>query len=211
MDTSLERVYGAYSVKQKRAALCCLLAASALYDVHAVGAPPGALLLGGNLALWAASRWASPRLARRLWPILPHLAWHLALLQLLAHLFLQTNEVTARESLGWALLLDYLVYVTLPLRLRYCVMLSLGTCASYLVSLVGLAKSDAHLTQQVTLAFLTYSREPSSFPNTVESRDNLWVSDPHFFIRGKDMWAGFPNPIRINFFYRRTWNNYILK
>jgi adenylate cyclase 3 len=43
--------------------------------------------------------------------------------------------------------------VTLPLRLRYCVVLSVGTCASYLVAVVGLSKSDAHLLQQVGTSF----------------------------------------------------------
>ncbi|CAH2015830.1 unnamed protein product [Acanthoscelides obtectus] len=60
------------------------------------------------------------------------------------------NEVTSRDSLGWVLLLDYLIYVTLPIRLRYCVILSLGTCASYIVAVVGLSKSNLHLYHQVS-------------------------------------------------------------
>lgn len=155
-DPTIERLYQSYSVKQKRAALQCFLAASVLYDAYFLVVPSdqdlvalsltsGFLALNVGLIAW--SRWSR----YRLWAALPHIAWHLANLQLLCHLFLQKNEVTGRTSLGWALLLDYLLYVTLPLRLRYCVMLSVGTCASYLVAVTGLAKSDSHLTSQVNL------------------------------------------------------------
>lgn len=85
-----------------------------------------------------------------MWDAAPHIGWHIANTQLLAALFLKKNEVTSRDSLGWVLLLDYLIYVTLPIRLRYCIILSLGTCASYVAALVGLAKSDLHFYQQVS-------------------------------------------------------------
>lgn len=154
-DPSLEHLYQTYSVKQKRGALQCFLVAAVLYDIYWLAVPPAQdpLVLGVTLAFLALNgalllgcRWTRSRL----WAALPHLAWHLANLQLLCHLFLQKNEVTGRTSLGWVLLLDYLLYVTLPLRLRYCVMLSLGTCSSYLVAVEGLAfRSDSHLIHQV--------------------------------------------------------------
>lgn len=156
-DPSLEHLYQSYSVKQKRPALQCFLLAAILYDAYWLVVPQSQdlasrgvtlLFLVANVALLAWCRWSRSRL----WAALPHLAWHLANLQILAHLFLQKNEVTGRTSLGWVLLLDYLLYVTLPLRLRYCVMLSLGTCSSYLVAVEGLAlRSDTHLIQQVIL------------------------------------------------------------
>lgn len=89
-----------------------------------------------------------------IWAGIPHIAWLLAIFQLLATLFLKKCEVTSRDSLGWALLLDYLIYVTLPIRLRYCVILSVGTCASYLVSIIGLSKSDLHFAQQVSNRYI---------------------------------------------------------
>jgi adenylate cyclase 3 len=160
-DPSLEHLYQSYSVKQKRPALQCFLLAAILYDLYWLGVPQGQdlsaravtlLFLVLNAALLAWCRWS-----HRLWTALPHLAWHLANLQVLAHLFLQKNEVTGRTSLGWVLLLDYLLYVTLPLRLRYCVMLSLGTCSCYLVAVEGLAlRSDSHLVQQVITILDSY-------------------------------------------------------
>lgn len=157
-DPSLEHLYQTYSVKQKRAALQCFLCAAILYDAYFLLVPSGqdiltrgltACFLVLNISLLAWSRWSR----YRLWAALPHVAWHLANIQLLCHLFLQGNEVTGRTSLGWVLLLDYLLYVTLPLRLRYCIMLSIGTCASYLVTVIGLAKSDTHLPNQVRQSF----------------------------------------------------------
>ncbi|KDR18334.1 Adenylate cyclase type 3, partial [Zootermopsis nevadensis] len=155
-DPALEKLYQSYSVKQKRAGLEVFLYAAILYDVYMLVVPGGqdALMrgltiafLGLNLGLLA---WCCRGVQHSsVWAAVPHLAWHLANSQLLAHLFLKKNEVTGRDSLGWVLLLDYLLFVTLPLRLRYCVVLSAGTCASYLVAIVGLGKSDAHLLQQV--------------------------------------------------------------
>lgn len=155
-DPATEKLYQSYSVKQRRAGLRCFLYAAVLFDLYIVAVPNGqdAFICGTmtaflvlNLALLAWCWRGGDRKA--VWAAVPHLAWLLALAQLLAHLFLKRNEVTSRDSLGWALLLDYLVYITLPLRLRYCVMLSVGTCASYLVTVVGLTKSDTHIVQQV--------------------------------------------------------------
>lgn len=156
-DPAIERLYQSYSVKQKRAGLQCFLYAAILFDVYILSVPGGQdiiicsvlstfLVLNLLLLLWCKKGVSkSP-----LWAAIPHLSWHLANAQLLVHLFLKRNDVTSRDCLGWVLLLDYLVYVTLPLRLRYCFMLSLGTCASYIVAVVGLTKADTHLIEQVS-------------------------------------------------------------
>lgn len=157
-DPAIERLYQSYSVKQKRAGLQCFLYAAILFDAYMLAVPSSQdviiyvvmssfLVLNLCLFLWCKKgSQKSP-----IWAAIPHLSWHLANAQLLAHLFLKKNEVTSRDCLGWVLLLDYLVYVTLPLRLRYCIMLSIGTCASYLVAVVGLSKSDTHIVQQVRI------------------------------------------------------------
>lgn len=157
-DPALERLYQSYSVKQKRAGVQCFLAAAVLYDVFMlVGGPVQdsltrgltASFLGLNLALLA---WTlRPYRLDALWAAVPYVAWFLSITQLLAHLFLRKTEGTGRDALGWALLLDYLLYVTLPLRLRYCVLLSLATCGLYAVTVYGLAyKSDTTLPAQVS-------------------------------------------------------------
>ncbi|XP_067008082.2 adenylate cyclase type 3-like [Anabrus simplex] len=155
-DPALERLYQSYSVRGKRAGLQCFVCAAILYDIYSLSIPGAmdallrgltAAFLGFNLALLAWCWRGSPRCP--LWVAVPYLAWYLANSQLLAQMFLKKTDVTARDSLGWALLLDYLLFVTLPLRLRYCAMLSVGTCAMYLVAVAGLGMSDAHLIYQM--------------------------------------------------------------
>ncbi|CAH0556773.1 unnamed protein product [Brassicogethes aeneus] len=154
-DPSLERLYQSFSVKQKRAGLECFLITAILFDIYMIVVPSGqdiliysfmSAFLVTNLALllWCKRGFES----KLLWSAIPHVSWHVANAQVLAALFLKKNEVTSRDSLGWVLLLDYLIFVTLPLRLRYCVILSVGTCASYIAAVIGLSKSDLHFTQQ---------------------------------------------------------------
>lgn len=156
-DPSLEKLYQSYSVKQKRAGLECFLITAILFDIYVLVVPSGQdlivfgvmstfLILNCLLLIWC------KRGVQKcpIWPAIPHISWHIANAQLLVSLFLKKNEVTSRDNLGWALLLDYLIYVTLPLRLRYCTILSLGTCASYLAAVIGLCKSETHFLQQVS-------------------------------------------------------------
>lgn len=156
-DPALEKLYQSYSVKQKRSGLECFLITALLFDIYMLIVPSGQdllifgvigsfLLMNCFLLLWC-KRGTQNSIV---WAAIPHVSWHLANAQLLASLFLKKNEVTSRDSLGWVLLLDYLIYVTLPLRLRYCVILSAGTCASYLAAIIGLSKSETHQLHQVS-------------------------------------------------------------
>lgn len=122
-------------------------------DILIFGFMGSFLLMNSVLLVWCKGGFDN----KILWAAAPHIAWHIANTQLLAALFLKKNEVTSRDSLGWVLLMDYLIYVTLPIRLRYCIILSIGTCASYIAALIGLAKSDLHFYQQV-----------SNFPNKIK-------------------------------------------
>lgn len=153
----LEALYTSYSVRQRRSALPVFLAASLLYDCHCLLLPWGqepleravtGTFLAVNLALLGAAFLSNG--SRFAWSVLSHLSWHAANLQLLGRMFL-SPELSPRTDLGWVLLLDYLVYVTLPLRLRYCFVLAAGMSATYLVSLYGLSKSELNLLNQVPL------------------------------------------------------------
>lgn len=115
-------------------------------DVILFGFMSSFLMMNSALLIWCKRGFDN----KMLWAAVPHVSWHIANTQVLAALFLKKNEVTSRDGLGWVLLLDYLIYVTLPIRLRYCIILSIGTCASYVAALVGLAKSDFHFYQQVS-------------------------------------------------------------
>ncbi|XP_057663021.1 adenylate cyclase type 3 [Diorhabda carinulata] len=154
-DPSLEKLYQSFSIKQKRAGLECFLLTAILFDLYMLVIPSGQdiwifgfmslfLTINSCILVWCKRSYEN----KFIWAGIPHLCWHVANAQILVALFLKKNEVTSRDSLGWVLLLDYLIYVTLPMRLRYIVILSLGTCASYIAALIGLSKSDLHFYQQ---------------------------------------------------------------
>ncbi|XP_019870532.2 adenylate cyclase type 3 isoform X2 [Aethina tumida] len=160
-DSSLERLYQSFSVKQKRAGLECFLIAAILFDIYMIAVPSGQdlfifgfmgafLVMNCSLLIWCKQNYKS----KLIWAAIPHISWHIANAQVLAALFLKKNEVTSRDSLGWVLLLDYLIYVTLPLRLRYCIILSIGTCTSYIAAVIGLSKSNLHFVEQHVSNFI---------------------------------------------------------
>ncbi|KAK6631967.1 hypothetical protein RUM44_006997 [Polyplax serrata] len=157
-DASLEKLYLSYSVEQKREGLHCFLLASILYDIYYLAIPcdsenfnwplVGFLVCNFLLLLWClfGIRKCSP-----IWPAIPHVSWLVSIAQLLIGLVLKSSDVTGHDNLGWTVLMDYLLYVLLPLRLRYCILLSLVTCASYLTAITQLVKNDAHIIDQVSI------------------------------------------------------------
>lgn len=156
-DSALEKLYLSYSVHQKREGLYCFLVAAVLYDFFYLMVPyEGAtdfnwvmgafFLINTTILLWCifGLRACSPA-----WRALPYVCWVIFIAQVLLYLFLKVTEVTGRDNLGWVVVLDYLLYVLLPLRLRYCVLLSVSTCVLYLTAVGGLAKGENHLVEQV--------------------------------------------------------------
>lgn len=151
-SAKLESLYRASSLQQRRGGLECFLLSALLYGAHTIASPGLELLargltavfLGLNLGLLA---WAehNPRAKDALWSVIPHVAWKLYTAQLLAQLFLKSNDVTPRDGLGWLLLLLYLLFATLPLRLSLCALLSFGTALAYVVTVVGLSKAPAQI------------------------------------------------------------------
>lgn len=151
----LQALYRSYSVKQRRPFLKCFLIVSLYYDIYCIIIPLEQDLLNRGItafffAVNVCLYFISATTRRRLiWTTLPHLAWHAANLQILARMFL-SEDFTPRDDLGWVLVIEYLIYVTLPLSLRYCLVLAIGTFATYVVCLIGLVKSDGNLEYQVS-------------------------------------------------------------
>ncbi|KAF7284873.1 adenylate cyclase 3 [Rhynchophorus ferrugineus] len=156
-DHSLESLYQSFSVKQKRAGLKCFVITAILFDIYMLVVPicSDVLTIGTmftfliiNVILFILC--IKGFKSKILWAALPHICWQVANTQILVILYLKRNEVTLQDSLGWVLLFDYLIYVTLPLRLRYCIILSLATYVSYIAALMGLSKVQMQLTEQHT-------------------------------------------------------------
>ncbi|XP_018904366.1 adenylate cyclase type 3 [Bemisia tabaci] len=146
-DPSLERLYRSYSAKQKRAALPCFIFAAFAYDVYALTLPSfEPLVTCAFIVLWCVvlvwTRFREHRVA-------PHVASSLFLFQVLLHLALQPHGLSPRDSFGWVLLLDFLIYVALPLPLRFCLLFSVIACILYFILVVFFAKSEPYLLQQL--------------------------------------------------------------
>ena len=64
-------------------------------------------------------------------------------------LFLKSNKVTPMDSLAWMLLLLYLLFATLPLKLLRCANLAASSILLYLIAIIGLSsKTLEDLTSQ---------------------------------------------------------------
>jgi adenylate cyclase 3 len=65
---------------------------------------------------------------------------------------------SSRDSLGWAVLLNFLVYITIPVVLQYTgLLLGIGSFAIYVNTIIGLAKKENFFLEQVNFF---YSRKP---------------------------------------------------
>ncbi|XP_055634057.1 adenylate cyclase type 3 [Toxorhynchites rutilus septentrionalis] len=157
-DEVLEKLYRSYTLKQKRVAFGCYLAASILFDLWAILVPQGqgwesiavtSVFLTLNIILVLLLRFCGKsRFRRCIWEVAPHAAWLLAIKQLFLQLFLK-GTVTPRDSLGWAVLLNFLVYVTLPVLLKYTgILLGLGSFITYINAIIGLAKKENYFWEQ---------------------------------------------------------------
>lgn len=155
----LEKLYRASSLQQRRGGLTCFLMSAILYGIYTLVTPGFELpargvsgtFLGLSLVLLI---WAERGTVARntLWSLMPCVVWQLWIWHLLAQLLLRsapylktehefrlnTNsvKVTPKDSLGWMLLLIYLLFTTLPLRLRRCMILALITAAMYICFVV---------------------------------------------------------------------------
>ncbi|KAK0158963.1 hypothetical protein PV328_009897 [Microctonus aethiopoides] len=163
-NPKLERLYRASSLQQRRGGLHCFLLSAILYDTYTLASPEPEPLAKGSIAIFLGLNLGLLALAERgtkardkLWSALPHMAWHLSMAQLLGQLFLKPNIVTPRDSLGWLLLLLYLLFATLPLRLLHATLLALGTATTYIVAVVGLAKIPTQTPIEVLIVTVTLS------------------------------------------------------
>uniref|UniRef100_A0ABD2WWJ3 Adenylate cyclase type 3 n=1 Tax=Trichogramma kaykai TaxID=54128 RepID=A0ABD2WWJ3_9HYME len=151
-DPKLEELYRLSALKERRGGLQYFLVSAVLYDFYAIGLPdshalvrvPVGVGLAVNLALLAWSEWATKPRSDGLWQrAVPYLAWLVSSAQLIGPLFLKAgHDVTPRDNFGWLLMLVYLHFATLPLRLSLCLGLAVATTAAYLGSVYGLSNLD---------------------------------------------------------------------
>lgn len=154
-DSALERLYQTYNLKQKRASVECFLFACALYDVYALISEdrlhwPMLVFLFSNCCLWAWCKW-SPR---PLWRLIPIVVSQISSLQLIWRLIFNELPISGNDDLGWVVLFDFLLFVTLPLSWIWSILFSLVLCTEYLAVTWYLASQNADFYSKVNMRVL---------------------------------------------------------
>lgn len=126
------------------------MSASVLFDVYCLSVYDARstwtwFLLAINVATLLWCRLAGGQ--RRYWNAVAVLAWLTADVQVVFHMV--ANAADGADLLGWILLYDYLAYVSLPLTLALCVVLSATTCGTYVLTMAMLGGHHAYLARQV--------------------------------------------------------------
>ncbi|GAB0096782.1 Adenylate cyclase [Sergentomyia squamirostris] len=157
-DSVLEKIYQNYAIKQKRSGLICFLLTSILFDIWALFIPQGqtiaslgciCLFLLSNVILLAVLVLVG-KAKDAVWSVAPYLGWIFAFLQLAFHLLLKDN-LTPKDCLGWAMLLNFLVYIILPVPLKYhLVFFGIATFFMYMGIVASLAQVDDYFWSQLT-------------------------------------------------------------
>ncbi|KAM8715478.1 hypothetical protein ACLKA7_002519 [Drosophila subpalustris] len=160
----LNELYHNYSIKQRRSGLKWFLFAAVLFNIWTICIPweqaiptrvVNCSMLVAYMALTAlmhiGRRSEKPtlrRLHQSLQTIVPRALWFLSMLHFAAYVMLQTS-FSPRDVLGWAILLNFLIYVTLPLPLIF-LGLVIGFCTYFnCLSLpVGFSRPDRMISEQ---------------------------------------------------------------
>lgn len=152
-DSALESLYQTYNLKQKRASTECFLFACALYDVYALVSEDRlhlqmAAFFVIDCLLWIWCKW-SPK---PLWKLVPIVAGQIPGIQLVCRLVFNDLVISGNDDLGWAILFDFLLFVTLPLSLFWSVIFSLSLCAEYLtvVSYLAMRRNTINVYHKVS-------------------------------------------------------------
>ncbi|XP_064553900.1 adenylate cyclase type 3 isoform X2 [Drosophila montana] len=160
----LNELYHNYSIKQRRSGLKWFLFAALLFNIWTIFIPweqayttrvvnccmlKAYLTLGALLHIGRRSEQPSLRRFRQpLLTIVPRALWLLSMLHFAAYVMLQ-DSFSPRDVLGWAILLNFLIYVTLPLPLIF-LGLVVGFCTYFnCLSLpVGFSRPDPLISDQ---------------------------------------------------------------
>ncbi|TDG42386.1 hypothetical protein AWZ03_011191 [Drosophila navojoa] len=160
----LNELYHNYSIKQRRSGLKWFLFAAVLFNLWTICIPweqafltrvVNCSMLLAYLALTAllhigrqSEQPALRRFHHSLLTIVPRALWFLSMLHFAAYVMLQAS-FSPRDVLGWAILLNFLIYVTLPLPLIF-LGLVIGFCTYFnCLSLpVGFSRPDPLISDQ---------------------------------------------------------------
>lgn len=89
------------------------------------------------------------------WKALPYITWLLFVATIAAHVEL-AHLSGPTEALEWYILLILLVYLCLPVRLRWCVVMSVLTAATYVTTNLVFASDRVHLRERVSDSLILF-------------------------------------------------------
>ena len=169
-DPELEKLYQSYSIKQRFSDLKCFLYTSILFSLytilssilylaiykmsyfeHLVLITISAICITFKIILLSWCKSLKKTWTNHYSKMVPYLAWLMVLFEIFFSFYLRrTTPLYLFEDLGWILVLNYFMYVTLPLSLPCCILLTSCTCVSYLFAIIFLHRFSANSLQQVS-------------------------------------------------------------
>ncbi|XP_067620996.1 adenylate cyclase type 3 isoform X2 [Eurosta solidaginis] len=162
-DAVLDKLFHNYFLKQRRAALKWFLFAAILFDAWTIVAQQIELnILALTLVLLCAylivmvvldysgyKRSNIVAMQRELKKHASYTLWSLFLLHFLIYMIMR-NDISPREILGWMILFNFLIYVTLPIELLYKgIVIGFITCSTYVLALYFFSRNDPFFIQQI--------------------------------------------------------------
>lgn len=173
----LEKLYRASSLQQRRGGFRCFLMSSILYGVYTVMTPGLELTarciaigyLNINIVLLVLAECCTHRIISRLWSMMRCCIGQYWVLHMFAQMLFKPGRVTLRDGLAWMLLLLYLLFAALPLKLSRCATLAIYSVLVYFVAVIGLTftPEESNLLTNPPFDVLVSIREDSSSPSGV--------------------------------------------
>ncbi|XP_069171803.1 uncharacterized protein [Procambarus clarkii] len=168
VDKDVEQLFQAYHERQRRADLHILLVGGATFAAYSVTVcladlqvpdlpAPLALASIGALQVLLLLLCRLHIFPERSWIVLPYIVWALVLAGVGVFVALGPHTPIPRQALLWLILLHFMLFVGLPLRLPACLILTTITAAAHLTT-SALLMSEAHhgSTQVSRQALLSY-------------------------------------------------------
>uniref|UniRef100_A0A0P4W939 Adenylate cyclase N-terminal domain-containing protein n=1 Tax=Scylla olivacea TaxID=85551 RepID=A0A0P4W939_SCYOL len=168
VDKDVEQLFQTYHERQRRTDLHILLGAGVTFTAYSAAMcvlggvgpllpAPLALAGIGVLMLLLMLLCRLHVFPERSWTFLPYLAWALFLSAVGVFVFLGPPTPVPRQALLWLILLHFMLFVGLPLRLPACLLLTSFTAAAHLASSALLMPEGQRLTLQVCASLVLLS------------------------------------------------------
>lgn len=160
VDKDVEQLFQAYHERQRRSDLHILLSAGVTFTLYGCvlcflqgtgRVPPFVLLAIGVVMLLLMPLCRLQKFPERLWILLPYLVWVLFLVAVGVFVVLGPPAPMPRQPLLWLVLLHFMLFVGLPLRLPACLLLTILTATDHLVTSLLLVAEPHRLTLEVSV------------------------------------------------------------